>query len=62
MGPLGHHILFHYLSTQVIKVNLQISPHLHLSLNGLAAITTPQPHPSHTSFKQTIASDYCFHT
>lgn len=29
MGPLGHGILFHYLSTQVIKANLLISPHLH---------------------------------
>lgn len=61
-GPLGHRILFHYLSTQVIKANLLISPHFHHPLGSLGVITTLQPRPPHTSFKQTIASDYCFHT
>lgn len=64
-APLGPGILFHYLSTQVIKANLLISLHLHHPLSGLGAIATQpliQPHPPHTFFKQTIASDYCFHT
>lgn len=55
-GPLDQCILFHYLSTQVIKANLLISPHLHQPLGGLSTITALQPHPpyTHPSNKQSF--------